>query len=227
MVGAGVWGRGEKEAHEGVVVATTASHTSAAVEDALQSIKGDKVMRVGGAGYKGTYDFAFILLLSTFLRFFSFFSSFLFFFFSFICFFLFVFSFFVPATILIISTAMLVLEGIADVYVFPKEGCKLWDTCAPHALLLAAGGTYIFSYTLPSSRPLALSPSHPLTLSPSHPLTLSPSHAGNGKADSSSFFSFHREHDGFHWRRDHLWNRCGLARSQRSACHYARSWEVC
>ena len=159
-----------------MVVATTASHTSAAVEDALQSIKGDKVMRVGGAGYKGTYDFAFILLLSTFLRFFSFFFFVSFFLLFFYLFFSFCFFFFPSSHNLIISTAMLVLEGIADVYVFPKEGCKLWDTCAPHALLLAAGGTYIFSYTLPSSRPLVLSPSRPLTLSPSHPLTLSPSH---------------------------------------------------
>jgi 3'-phosphoadenosine 5'-phosphosulfate (PAPS) 3'-phosphatase len=44
---------------------------------------------------------------------------------------------------------MLVIEGIADVYVFPKEGCKLWDTCAPHALLLAAGGNFILRSILP------------------------------------------------------------------------------
>jgi len=36
---------------------------------------------------------------------------------------------------------LMVLEGKADVYVFPTPGCKLWDTCAPHAILLAAGGT--------------------------------------------------------------------------------------
>lgn len=53
IVGGGVWGTGTKEQHEGIVVATTASHASPAVENALQSIKGDKVMRVGGAGYKG------------------------------------------------------------------------------------------------------------------------------------------------------------------------------
>lgn len=53
MVGAGVWGTESRVPHEGIVVATTASHTSPAVENALNSIKGDKVMRVGGAGYKG------------------------------------------------------------------------------------------------------------------------------------------------------------------------------
>eukprot|EP01113_Clastostelium_recurvatum_P016527 TRINITY_DN1947_c0_g1_i3.p1 TRINITY_DN1947_c0_g1~~TRINITY_DN1947_c0_g1_i3.p1 ORF type:complete len:334 (-),score=72.37 TRINITY_DN1947_c0_g1_i3:3-899(-) len=36
--------------------------------------------------------------------------------------------------------ALQVLEGDADVYVFPVDGTKLWDTCAAHAMLLAAGG---------------------------------------------------------------------------------------
>lgn len=36
---------------------------------------------------------------------------------------------------------MLLLEGKAHVYVFASPGCKKWDTCAPQAVLEAAGGT--------------------------------------------------------------------------------------
>lgn len=36
---------------------------------------------------------------------------------------------------------MLLLEGKAHVYVFASPGCKKWDTCAPQAILEAAGGT--------------------------------------------------------------------------------------
>lgn len=32
------------------------------------------------------------------------------------------------------------LEGVASVYVFASPGCKKWDTCAPEAILRAAGG---------------------------------------------------------------------------------------
>ncbi len=32
------------------------------------------------------------------------------------------------------------LEGAADVYVHPSYGAKLWDACAPEAIVLAAGG---------------------------------------------------------------------------------------
>jgi len=32
------------------------------------------------------------------------------------------------------------MEGIADAYIFPSIGCKKWDTCAPEAVLCAAGG---------------------------------------------------------------------------------------
>lgn len=32
------------------------------------------------------------------------------------------------------------MEGEAHAYVFPSPGCKKWDTCAPEALLVAAGG---------------------------------------------------------------------------------------
>lgn len=35
---------------------------------------------------------------------------------------------------------MLLLEGKAHVYVFGSPGCKKWDTCAPQAILEAAGG---------------------------------------------------------------------------------------
>ncbi|KAG8036497.1 hypothetical protein G9C98_003819 [Cotesia typhae] len=36
---------------------------------------------------------------------------------------------------------MLLLEGKANAYVFASSGCKRWDTCAPEAVLNAAGGT--------------------------------------------------------------------------------------
>lgn len=32
------------------------------------------------------------------------------------------------------------LEGKASAYVFASGGCKKWDTCAPEAVLAAAGG---------------------------------------------------------------------------------------
>ncbi|CAB0044154.1 unnamed protein product [Trichogramma brassicae] len=35
---------------------------------------------------------------------------------------------------------MLLLEGKAHAYVFASRGCKRWDTCAPEAILHAAGG---------------------------------------------------------------------------------------
>lgn len=35
---------------------------------------------------------------------------------------------------------MLLLEGLAHSYVFASPGCKKWDTCAPQAILEAAGG---------------------------------------------------------------------------------------
>eukprot|EP01133_Synstelium_polycarpum_P014188 gene14188-16728_t len=36
--------------------------------------------------------------------------------------------------------SLMVIERLADVYVFPTVGSKLWDICAPHAILLAVGG---------------------------------------------------------------------------------------
>lgn len=33
-----------------------------------------------------------------------------------------------------------VARDLADLYVHPSKGTKLWDSCAPHAVLLAAGG---------------------------------------------------------------------------------------
>lgn len=35
---------------------------------------------------------------------------------------------------------LLVIEGKAHAYVFASGGCKKWDTCAPEAVLHAAGG---------------------------------------------------------------------------------------
>lgn len=34
-----------------------------------------------------------------------------------------------------------VARDLADLYVHPAQGTKLWDSCAPHAVLRAAGGT--------------------------------------------------------------------------------------
>jgi 3'(2'), 5'-bisphosphate nucleotidase len=33
-----------------------------------------------------------------------------------------------------------VARGVADLYIHPSRGTSLWDTCAPHAVLAAAGG---------------------------------------------------------------------------------------
>jgi 3'(2'), 5'-bisphosphate nucleotidase len=35
-----------------------------------------------------------------------------------------------------------VAEGAGELYVHPSAGTKLWDTCAPEAILVAAGGTF-------------------------------------------------------------------------------------
>jgi 3'(2'), 5'-bisphosphate nucleotidase len=35
---------------------------------------------------------------------------------------------------------LMVIEGIADAYVYPSAGCKKWDTCAPEAVLRERGG---------------------------------------------------------------------------------------
>lgn len=45
---------------------------------------------------------------------------------------------------------LLVVEGQAHVYVFATPGCKKWDTCAPEAVLHAAGGklTDMFGHDL-------------------------------------------------------------------------------
>jgi len=37
--------------------------------------------------------------------------------------------------------ALLVLEGKADLYLFTSIGTKKWDTCAPEAIIKAAGGS--------------------------------------------------------------------------------------
>lgn len=34
----------------------------------------------------------------------------------------------------------MLLEGQAHAYVYARAGCKKWDTCAPEAVLAAAGG---------------------------------------------------------------------------------------
>lgn len=51
--------------------------------------------------------------------------------------------------------AALVMENKADVYVYNAGGCKLWDICAPHAIIKALGGDITtvcgsqIEYTLP------------------------------------------------------------------------------
>jgi 3'(2'), 5'-bisphosphate nucleotidase len=35
-----------------------------------------------------------------------------------------------------------VAEATGDLYLHPSIGTKLWDTCAPEAILVAAGGTF-------------------------------------------------------------------------------------
>ncbi|CAH2045274.1 unnamed protein product, partial [Iphiclides podalirius] len=51
------------------------------------------------------------------------------------------------------------LEGVASVYVFASSGCKKWDTCAPEAILSAAGGKLtdvlgnFYKYGASESRP--------------------------------------------------------------------------
>uniref|UniRef100_A0A2P2IDL0 3'(2'),5'-bisphosphate nucleotidase 1 n=1 Tax=Hirondellea gigas TaxID=1518452 RepID=A0A2P2IDL0_9CRUS len=72
----------------GCVVATTRSHASSTVNDAVSSCDPTEVLRVGGAGHK----------------------------------------------------VLLLLDGSAHAYVFASPGCKKWDTCAPQAVLEAAGG---------------------------------------------------------------------------------------
>lgn len=44
------------------------------------------------------------------------------------------------ATAILPLQVMLLMEGKAHVYVFASPGCKKWDTCAPQAILEAAGG---------------------------------------------------------------------------------------
>ncbi|XP_049788643.1 3'(2'),5'-bisphosphate nucleotidase 1 [Schistocerca nitens] len=52
---------------------------------------------------------------------------------------------------------LLLLEGKAHAYVFASAGCKRWDTCAPEAVLVAAGGqltdVHGHSYPYNSSTP--------------------------------------------------------------------------
>lgn len=44
------------------------------------------------------------------------------------------------------SKALLLLEGIVDVYFFPLQATKKWDTCAVHALIKAIGGSFTDAY---------------------------------------------------------------------------------
>ncbi|KAK7066465.1 3'(2'),5'-bisphosphate nucleotidase 1 [Halocaridina rubra] len=89
VVGGDVGGMAVQPPPEGkLIVTTTRSHSSVTVNDAINAVGPDEVLRVGGAGHK----------------------------------------------------VMLLLEGKAHIYVFASPGCKKWDTCAPQAVLEAAGG---------------------------------------------------------------------------------------
>jgi len=91
MKGMGTVGIQTKFRNDGkIVLATTRTHSDAAVELAVQLIHPDSVLKVGGSGHK----------------------------------------------------SYLVLQGVADVYVFPTIGTKKWDTCAPEAIIEAAGGSF-------------------------------------------------------------------------------------
>ncbi|XP_077296836.1 3'(2'),5'-bisphosphate nucleotidase 1 isoform X7 [Arctopsyche grandis] len=72
-----------------LIVTTSRSHSNSLAESCLEAMKPEKVLRVGGAGYK----------------------------------------------------VLQLLEGTATAYVFASPGCKKWDTCAPEAILRAAGGS--------------------------------------------------------------------------------------
>jgi len=87
--GVGSFGYTKRPRKEGgLILTTTRTHGTPEVEKSIELIKPEKVLRVGGAGYK----------------------------------------------------ALMILEDIADVYVFPQMGTKKWDTCAPEAIVRAAGG---------------------------------------------------------------------------------------
>jgi 3'-phosphoadenosine 5'-phosphosulfate (PAPS) 3'-phosphatase len=49
-----------------------------------------------------------------------------------------------------------VARGAADLYVHPSRGTSLWDVCAPHAVLAAAGG----ALTCVRGLPIAYDPTH-------------------------------------------------------------------
>jgi len=90
IVGVGVFGVTKKPRDNlsEFVVTTTKSHASEINDDTIRKISPQKVIRVGGCGYK----------------------------------------------------TLLVIDGTADAYVYATSGTKKWDTCAPEALLKAAGG---------------------------------------------------------------------------------------
>lgn len=85
---AGVGGFTPAPPPDSLVITTTRSHSNPLVENALQLMNAEQILRVGGAGYK----------------------------------------------------VLQLLEGKASIYVFASPGCKKWDTCAPEAVLSAAGG---------------------------------------------------------------------------------------
>eukprot|EP00474_Spongospora_subterranea_P009716 CRZ10174.1 hypothetical protein [Spongospora subterranea] len=53
---------------------------------------------------------------------------------------------------------MMVLNGLADAYLYPRSGTKKWDTCAPGAIINAFGGRLTDAY----GRDLIYDPSAPL-----------------------------------------------------------------
>lgn len=72
-----------------LILTTTRTHGSKEVDQSIELLKPDDVIKVGGAGYK----------------------------------------------------VLLIIQGRADVYVFPTPGTKKWDTCGPEVVLGEYGGT--------------------------------------------------------------------------------------
>lgn len=96
------------------IITTTRSHNNETVQKTIDSMKADEVIKVGGAGYKvSTTSICFVLenLIEAKKK------------------------IYLPP-----FQVILLLEGKAHAYVFASAGSKRWDTCAPEALLHAAGG---------------------------------------------------------------------------------------
>lgn len=100
---------------DSLIITTTRSHSNPLVEKALQVMNAAQILRVGGAGYKVGIAY----IQSEDWRIYA--------------------DTHIHQDKLMLQVLQL-LEGKASVYVFASPGCKKWDTCAPEAVLSAAGG---------------------------------------------------------------------------------------